>query len=101
MTHIARNYEQPWPLCWQVMQWDLVLWASIAKNNTLIHVSWSEAALRNQVAPTYFQQSIQEFKQALTQQLGKRLNWRIDTKSHNGAHVIEVSATNTATDVAS
>jgi hypothetical protein len=101
MTHIAKNYEQPWPLCWQLMQWDLVLWASLAKNNTRIQVTWNEATLRHQIAPADFQQSIQEFKQALTQQLGHRLNWRIDTQSQQGTHVIEVSATNAATDVAS
>ena len=101
MTQIVKNYEQPWPICWQLMQWDLVLWASLAKNNTHIHVTWNEGTLRHQIGPSDFQQSIQEFKQALTQQLGNRLNWRIDTQSHQGTHVIEVSATSAATDDAS
>ena len=100
MTHTAKNYDHPWPICWKLMQWDLVLWASLAKNNTRINITWNEATLRNQIAPTDFQQSIQEFKQTLSQQIGERLNWRIDTQSPSGAHVIEVSATNVATDVA-
>jgi hypothetical protein len=101
MTHIAKNYAQPWPLCWQLMQWDLVLWASLAKNNTRINVTWSEAALRSQIAPIDFQQSIQELKQTLTQQLGKRLNWRIDTQTLSAAHVIEVFTASASMDVAS
>ena len=101
MTHIAKNYAQPWPLCWQLMQWDLVLWASLAKNNTRINVTWSEAALRSQIPPIDFQQSIQELKQTLTQQLGKRLNWRIDTQTLSAAHVIEVFTASASMDVAS
>lgn len=101
MTHIAKNYAQPWPLCWQLMQWDLVLWASLAKNNTHINVTWSEAALRSQIAPIDFQQNIQKLKQTLTQQLGKRLNWRIDTQTLSTAHVIEVFTASASMDVAS
>ena len=89
MSHITKNYDQAWPLCWQLMQWDLVLWASLAKNNSSISVRWNEATLQNQIAPTEFQQTIQEFKQVLTQQLGKRLNWHIDTQSQSAAHIIE------------
>lgn len=101
MTHIVKNYDQPWPICWQLMQWDLVLWASLAKTNTRIHVTWNEATLRHQIAPTDFQQNIQAFKQALSQQIGQRLNWRIDTQSTSGAHVIEVNGTIATSDVAS
>ena len=101
MSHITKNYDQAWPLCWQLMQWDLVLWASIAKNNTHINVSWNEASLRSQIAPTDFQQSIQELKQTLTQQLGKRLVWRIDTQTFTTAHFIEVLTASAAMDVTS
>ena len=92
MTNVTKIYAQPWPLCWQLMQWDLVLWASIAKSNTIIQVTWNEATLRNQIAPTDFQQSIQDFKQALTLQLGKRLNWQFDMNTQSSAHAINLIA---------
>jgi hypothetical protein len=101
MKHIAKNYAQPWPLCWQLMQWDLVLWASLAQNNTHINVTWNEASLRSQIAPTDFQQSIQELNQTLTQQLGQRLVWRFDTQTLTAAHVIEALTASAAMDVTS
>lgn len=101
MTHVVKNYAQAWPLCWQLMQWDLVLWASIAKNNASIHVKWNEATLQSQIAPKEFQQTVIEFKQVLNEKLGQRLNWQIDTQSQHAAHLIEFCDNYTATDVSS
>jgi hypothetical protein len=99
MNRIVKNYDQAWPLCWQLMQWDLVLWASIAKSNTHIHVVWNEATLQNQIAPTEFQQTVHEFKQVLTEQLGGRLKWIIDTQSKQAAHLVQFFPNSTVMDV--
>lgn len=90
MTEHVRRYAQTWPLCWQLMQRDLILWVCLAKPATHITVTWNEATLNGQATSKEFLDGTQDFKAALSQQLGVRLTWRIDTQSPAAAHVIDV-----------
>ena len=95
MKGIEKKYTEPWPLCWQLMQWDLLLWSSIAKKDTQINVTWNEVALQSQIKPADFRISVHEFREALKQQLGQRLIWHINTETPFAAHVINVCLSNT------
>jgi hypothetical protein len=87
---VERKYSEPWPLCWQLMQWDLLIWINIRKEDTAIKVLWNEAHLHQQIKPLEFREQTRAFRDAIENQLQSSLTWVIDVESPANAHTVSV-----------
>ncbi|MEY4284387.1 MAG: hypothetical protein EBV20_10425 [Betaproteobacteria bacterium] len=97
MHAVTTTYSQPWPLCWQLMQWDLALWAAMLDSRHAIKVIWNESRLRQDLSPNAFQQAVHEFRHALAARLGDQLVWHIESAQDASDHRIEVTPRMTGT----
>lgn len=90
MNTLTQTYAQPWPLCWQLMQWDLALWSSLPHAGRTMQVVWSESRLKQDIGPQDFQHAVHAFRQALSQQWGDHLVWQIDAATSASGHTIRI-----------
>ncbi len=88
------DVDLPWPLAWEMMQWEMAAWVAEYGDRALVQVIWNERILAAQVEAAEFQTITTDFYRTLQHRLGHACQWRFEKQEESTGHrlILGVSA---------